>query len=205
VSLNSQVDSDNQTLTKINQNTASTFTANPTPSSSYNISQQTNQYISQNKPQTQSYNSTLNQQNFMMQQQTNTNFPRNNQGYIDNYQQQKQMPINRMGMQANINTNSTMFNMNNNGSFINNHQQRLQMNQQQMSMAQPNSIYQQQHNIPFNGNANLNQYQSHSFHHQHTHMNMNQGVFPHGQSVNLMNQTQMQLQPSKEIFIILKN
>ena len=201
MSLNSQADSDNQTLNKINQNTASTFTANPTPSSNYNISQQTSQYISQNKPQTQSFN----QQNFMMQQQTNTNFPRNNQGYIDNYQQQKQMPINRMGMQANINTNSTMFNMNNNGGFINNHQQRLQMNQQQMSMTQPNSMYQQQHNIPFNGNNNLNQYQSHSFHHQHTNMNMNQGVFPHGQSVNLMNQTQKQLQPSKKIWYNCKN
>lgn len=147
------------------------------------------------------------------QQQANMNFSRNNQinsnqGYIDNYQNQKQMQNNRM--QTNVNTN--MFNMNNSGSFMNS-QQRLPINQHQMPLqTQSNPMFNQfdQHNIPFNAGNNLNQFQSHSFHQQHANVNINQSVFPQSQPTNVMNPPHMQLQPSTlflkfEFYLIFRN
>ena len=210
LSSNSQSDPDYSSLNKINQPTP--FTSTTIPSSNYNISQQANQYLPLNKPQTQPYTSNINQQNFMMQQQqTNMNYSRNNQmnpnqGYIDNFQQQKQMQNNRMGMQTTVNANNNMFSMNNNGGFINN-QQRLPINQQHMSLqTHSNPIFNQfdqqnQHNISFNPSNNLNQYHNttHSFHQQHANININQTVFPQSQSANVMNQPQMQLQASNAL------
>lgn len=115
----------------------------------------------------------------MMQQQTNLNYQRNAQGYIDTYQQQKQMQFNRMG----VNVHTSMYNNNMNNNFINN-QQRMAFNQQQIAMqSHHNPMYNQyeQHNIQFNSNNQYPQNQYIQQQQQQQAVNMNMPSVPFAQ------------------------